>query len=71
MARIALFVVVVGGVSYLVIDAVARRLMGEAPSPVLTISLSVIAAVILWTVFVWFAGDRMGQRDSDRGSRGE
>ncbi len=68
MGRIALFVVVVGGLSYLAIDAVAGRLTQEEPSLVLTISLAVIAAVIFWTVLVWFVGDRMGQRGGDHDS---
>jgi uncharacterized membrane protein YdcZ (DUF606 family) len=69
MGRIALFLAVVGGLAYVVIDAAARRLTGEASSPVLAISLSVIVAVILWTVFVWFAGDRLGQGGDDRSSK--
>lgn len=69
MGRIALFVLIVGGVSYLVIDAVVPRLTGRTPPTLLTLSLSVIVAVILWTIFVWFAGDRLGSRGDDRRSK--
>ncbi len=67
MGRIALFVLGVGGLSYLAIGFVAG-LTGHAPAQVLKLSLAVIIAVLAWTAFVWFAGDRLGRKDSARES---
>jgi hypothetical protein len=64
MGRIALFVIAIGGLGYLVIELIVRRLLGVQVSPVVAVSVSVIIAVIVWTIFIWIAGDRLGQRTS-------
>ncbi len=67
MARIALYVIAVAGVTYLVLD----RLTGLSLGRVVMASLSVIVAVILWTGFVWWAGDRLGSERQRSGSKRE
>jgi hypothetical protein len=66
MGRIALFVVAVGGLSYLILDLVVGGLIGVSLSPVVSVSVSVIIAVIAWTVLIWMAGDRLGRRTNTR-----
>ena len=69
MGRIAVFLVVIAGTSYLLIGWLLPRVLGIESSPVLRASLSVIVAVILWGVVVWFAGDRIGTEPSDEERR--
>lgn len=68
MGRIALFVLLVGGAAYLIIELVAERVLGVAIHPVVSISLAVILAVVLWTLLVWRFGDRLGGGVDDNGA---
>ena len=68
MGRIALFVVLVGGIAYLTIELVATRALGVATSPVITISLAVLVAVVLWTLLIWRFVDRPRGGVDDNGS---
>ncbi len=65
MGRIALFVILVGGAAYLLIQLLATRVLGVAASPVVSIFLAVILAVVLWTLLIWRLGDRLGSRVDD------
>ncbi len=69
MGRIALFVVAVAGLAYLLIEVIVEGLLGVSLSRVVAISLSVILAVILWTAFIWLAGERLGRRGTGREPR--
>lgn len=66
MGRIALFVIVVGGLSYLIIEVIVSRVIGAPLNPVVAVSASIIVAVIAWTIFIWYAGDRLGQKTNAR-----
>lgn len=66
MARIALFVIVVAGLAYWTITVLAPRLFDLSVSPVTTISVSVIVAVILWTLLMLRFSDRLGHRDDEQ-----
>lgn len=71
MGRIALFVAAVASLVYLLLEVVVGGLLGVALSRTVVISLSVLIAVILWTAFVWRAGERLGRRDGGAGPRDE
>jgi uncharacterized membrane protein YbhN (UPF0104 family) len=62
-----LFVVAVGGLGYLIIELIVSRLLGAPVTRVVAVSVSIIIAVIVWTIFIWIAGDRLGRRKSARG----
>lgn len=66
MGRIALFVIAIGGLAFLAIEWIVGRLFGVPVSRVLSVSVSIIIAVIVWTMFIWIAGERLGQRTSSR-----
>lgn len=68
MGRIALFVILVGGAAYLIIELVATRVLGVAASPVVSISLAVLLAVVLWTLLIWRFADRLGGGVDDNGA---
>lgn len=70
MARIALFVVVVAGLSYVLTEWVAGRLLGIEVRPLVALFSSVIVAAILWTALVWWAGERLNRRDGSPDARG-
>lgn len=70
MARIALFVAVVAGLSYVLTEWVAGRLLGIEIRPLMALFSSVIVAAILWTALVWWAGDRLDPRDDGPDSHG-
>ena len=66
MGRIALFVIAVGGLSYLIIKLIVSRVIGVPVSSILAVSASIIVAVIAWTIFIWLAGDRLGRKTNAR-----
>lgn len=67
MGRIALFVVAVATLAYLLLQVAVGGLLGVTLSRTVAVSLSVLIAVILWTAFVWLAGERLGRRDDGGG----
>jgi len=67
MGRIALFVLVIGGAAYFVVDVVAARVFGTILDPVMSVSIAILVAVGAWTALIWWAGDRFGRgADGDR-----
>lgn len=66
MGRIALFVIFVGGLSYLILQHVVNRLIGLRLSPLASASASIIVAVIAWTALIWIAGERLGRGPAAR-----
>ncbi|MEJ2320527.1 MAG: hypothetical protein P8Y10_13465 [Gemmatimonadales bacterium] len=66
MARIALFVIVVAGLAYWAISVLATRLFNASMSPVAAISVSVIVAVVLWTLLMLRFSDRLGHKDDEQ-----
>ena len=63
MLRIGLFLLVVGGGAYLVVDRWIAPAIGPDAGPVVKVSLAVIIAVLMWTVLIWIVGERLGVRD--------
>lgn len=63
MGRIALFVIFVAGLSYLLAEWVAGRLLGIEVRPLVALFSSIIVAAVLWTALVWWAGERLERRN--------
>lgn len=62
MIRVAFFVLAVAGFVYLAIEALLRPWLGLEPDRALSVSLSVIAGILAWTLFLWRMADRLGRR---------